>query len=400
MKKIYTLLLLVLFIGTSAFGLGTGNILQKANSVQNEKFKYECIKNTICLNKEVYKTKEMSASARIRDKKLGVLYMDENERKWSLIEVIDGRIYKGGKLFSSYKTKGFNTIEYDTLFVMDIYGNIYMENVGVRNEANVYHSSMMAGGLISSAGMVKVSSGLIIEINNKSGHYHPNFAMFLQIITELMKRGCIFKNVIVNDEKKINDFRINLQGREMKMYSLEGDEMLKHDTLPKRFLLARQYGICTNRYSSGKIKMIEGKSVEQYGLDYEYLSVKESFKKSASVAVKGLISMIDTNGLLIEFVHGLEVPYKHFRSKGVLQLSPVYFSKTDDLGVFLLIKIITNIYNRDFHTAKYENKYDVQYQINNNDKGFLKLREDLKKLSTKSIEMLSKAMPKDFSIFA
>ncbi|MBX3654490.1 MAG: hypothetical protein KIS62_12930 [Ramlibacter sp.] len=52
---------------------------------------------------------------------------------------------------------------------------------------NFHHSSLLAGGRVLGAGMVGVSNGRIVYINNKSGHYMPTPAEFFKAIRQLKR---------------------------------------------------------------------------------------------------------------------------------------------------------------------------------------------------------------------
>lgn len=50
-----------------------------------------------------------------------------------------------------------------------------------------HHSSLLAGGRVLGAGMIGVSNGRIVYINNKSGHYMPTPAEFFKAIRQLKR---------------------------------------------------------------------------------------------------------------------------------------------------------------------------------------------------------------------
>jgi hypothetical protein len=72
------------------------------------------------------------------------------------------------------------------IFVMSPTGDIHMTShkIGLR-----HHSSLLAGGNISAAGMMKVNGGAIQELAPHSGHYRPQESHMRQVIHQLHKKG-------------------------------------------------------------------------------------------------------------------------------------------------------------------------------------------------------------------
>jgi hypothetical protein len=88
--------------------------------------------------------------------------------------------YDTSAMFSKFMGPGF------AIFVMDKMGKIYsaQHKVGL-----FHHSSLLAGGEVAGAGEMKVQSGVLKTITNKSGHYRPTAAEMVQVFDELYSRG-------------------------------------------------------------------------------------------------------------------------------------------------------------------------------------------------------------------
>ena len=101
----------------------------------------------------------------------GVTYVNKKQRGEYKINIDkDGTIRRGNG------TEPYDTLNYGgktpgmAAYVMDKEGNIY---VGEHQTGIMHHSSFLAGKPVVSAGMVKIESGKITQIDHRSGHYSP-----------------------------------------------------------------------------------------------------------------------------------------------------------------------------------------------------------------------------------
>jgi hypothetical protein len=79
------------------------------------------------------------------------------------------------------------TVSYDTaLFVMDPMGGLF---AAPQRMSRFHHSSLLAGGPVACAGLMKVEGGRLTTIDNNSGHYKPEPENLLQVMDELSERG-------------------------------------------------------------------------------------------------------------------------------------------------------------------------------------------------------------------
>jgi hypothetical protein len=86
------------------------------------------------------------------------------------------------------------------LFVMDEKGKIYVYSGDrlTKELESIHHSSLLAGGPVSSAGEIFVKEGLPVGINDRSGHYLPAPDIFRQVLDELRSRGVELRNTQVS----------------------------------------------------------------------------------------------------------------------------------------------------------------------------------------------------------
>lgn len=72
------------------------------------------------------------------------------------------------------------------IYVMSVEGNLHTSShaIGYR-----HHSSLLAGGTVAGAGELKATGGRLDWISNKSGHYQPDLAHFLQVLHQLQKKN-------------------------------------------------------------------------------------------------------------------------------------------------------------------------------------------------------------------
>ena len=112
--------------------------------------------------------------------------------------------FKNGKLFSDAEcTAPSDTRRMVTanmgpgfcIYVMSGNGNIHVSNHSVGDR---HHSSLLAGGNVAGAGEMKVISGTLTWISNKSGHYIPEAKQLLQTLHSLGKKGVDLANVGLN----------------------------------------------------------------------------------------------------------------------------------------------------------------------------------------------------------
>jgi hypothetical protein len=135
-----------------------------------------------------WKTLELD-EAKLKDRKVDYLTTPP-ERKNFALHITSGTMkQKPGETEKLYDTqKSYTAIQGQGwgIYVMDPNGQFY---AGPHTVGRFHHSSFLAGGAIAGAGELKVRSGKLEEINNKSGHYRPGLYQVVQTLTQLDKDG-------------------------------------------------------------------------------------------------------------------------------------------------------------------------------------------------------------------
>lgn len=98
------------------------------------------------------------------------------------------RWHKTGELITTVVANG-----HQTAYAMDCYGNLYCRNVagGFARDSVTFelkffnHSSFNAGKNVICAGVLVIDNGLLIHINNMSGHYRPTKDNLIECIKVL-----------------------------------------------------------------------------------------------------------------------------------------------------------------------------------------------------------------------
>ena len=120
-------------------------------------------------------------------KALKVHKMDEEERSSyvlyggsSLKQGVSDQAYDTSKMFSKHSGAGFG------IFVMANDGTFYADQhkVGL-----FHHSTFLAGGDVACGGEIKIVSGAVKVITNKTGHYRSGDVNLWQALDELKSRG-------------------------------------------------------------------------------------------------------------------------------------------------------------------------------------------------------------------
>lgn len=125
-----------------------------------------------------------------------VMYLKEDTRNELKLTIQDGKLYRKVPPPPNIKAPSqyvlFDTARAGTAFtgasmaiyVMDMEGDFYVHSHKV---GEFHHSSFFAGKPVACAGEMKVSHGVLKRISNKSGHYKPTAAHFLQALERLRK---------------------------------------------------------------------------------------------------------------------------------------------------------------------------------------------------------------------
>ena len=107
--------------------------------------------------------------------------LDDARRARIEVHIRDGRLYQ---LDNNNVLAPMNTEPY-SMFVMAGNGRLYAAPPGT-----VYnHTGFMAGGRVAAAGELTVKDGVILHIDNQSGHYAPSIECHAQVLRRLASDG-------------------------------------------------------------------------------------------------------------------------------------------------------------------------------------------------------------------
>lgn len=84
------------------------------------------------------------------------------------------------------------------IFVTDLSYNMY---IGIKQRGRFQHSSLLAGSLVTVAGVLKVKDGIIVSIYPWSGHYRSSSEHFEEFIRRLQERGLDTSQINVTKSK-------------------------------------------------------------------------------------------------------------------------------------------------------------------------------------------------------
>lgn len=117
----------------------------------------------------------------------------DEERKPFLLDFQNGIVKREGKPYSTEKEATAHSGRGWAIFVIDPRGQLYSAS---HIRGRFHHSSFLNGGAVMAAGEIKTDpSGKIIELSNKSGHYHPTVEQNLNLLRLLEKNGVDLSNV-------------------------------------------------------------------------------------------------------------------------------------------------------------------------------------------------------------
>jgi len=135
----------------------------------------------------------------VLDQETGVHYFSNDELGQYKISFNDGKILDAAGNLLTMGKKG--------IFTMDMTGNIYVYEYRVSPMCDrVRHTSLSRGAPVAGAGEMFVVDGVLLQLNNLSGHYHPNRSQHENVVNELQYQGVLnpldmkeeFNGLIIN----------------------------------------------------------------------------------------------------------------------------------------------------------------------------------------------------------
>lgn len=118
-----------------------------------------------------------------------VRYLSEEERKQFKMDIVDGKLMKGGKLLPHLEPGADPNTEIEYLYTMDQQGTIYIEKASPMLTCKFHHSSFVAGAPVTGAGQIKIRQGKATFIDNCSGHYRPSDDIMDQVLSVLKQQN-------------------------------------------------------------------------------------------------------------------------------------------------------------------------------------------------------------------
>ncbi|CAK5264561.1 unnamed protein product [Mycena citricolor] len=72
------------------------------------------------------------------------------------------------------------------IYVSDKHFNIF---IGIKKTGTFQHSSLLGGGVVTSAGLITVKQGIVYKLSPLSGHYRTSISHFEHFVDVLRERG-------------------------------------------------------------------------------------------------------------------------------------------------------------------------------------------------------------------
>ena len=123
---------------------------------------------------------------RADDVQLDMVYLNKLQRSAHMVSVDEGYLYdvKGVELDSDF-LEPYAMDKYSSLFTMKLKGGV-----------QINHSSMLAGKDVLCAGCLGIKNGLLVSVDNNSGHYKPTAENLLNAIDALNNQGVLLTDTV------------------------------------------------------------------------------------------------------------------------------------------------------------------------------------------------------------
>lgn len=118
-----------------------------------------------------------------RNIKKTVQYFSKEEANFYKIDLSKGRIVQNGNNYFTDMTRA----RPHTIYILDIEDNLYLCDCNAINE--IHHSSFTQGKAVKAAGEMYIHDGVILELNNLSGHYRPSEQSLNYLIDTIEENG-------------------------------------------------------------------------------------------------------------------------------------------------------------------------------------------------------------------
>lgn len=150
-----------------------------------------------------------------QDKRVGVVYLNDEERAKYKLDIVNGQFRQNGKIYDCFK-QGFTShgkIGW-AAFTLNQQGelSVFSHHGGQdKNTIHLRHSSMNAGSPVLAAGEIQIINGKLHGINTHSGHYHPSLYSIYRFLDYLDKQGVDISNTMIylrNENKSLKTEKI------------------------------------------------------------------------------------------------------------------------------------------------------------------------------------------------
>ena len=118
-----------------------------------------------------------------RNIKKTVKYFSEVEANFYKVQFTNGRIMQNGENYFTDMQRS----RPHTIFVLDLEDNLYICDCNSVNE--IHHSSFKQGMPVKAAGEMYIHDGIILKLNNFSGHYRPNEKSLIYLLDTISEKG-------------------------------------------------------------------------------------------------------------------------------------------------------------------------------------------------------------------
>ena len=68
--------------------------------------------------------------------------------------------------------------------------------VGLKSVGTFHHSSLYAGRAVLGAGTMVVENGVVLQVNNHSGHYKPGFSEMVKVVEHMRQNGATVDEIL------------------------------------------------------------------------------------------------------------------------------------------------------------------------------------------------------------
>lgn len=117
-----------------------------------------------------------------------VVYLNAEERRRYEVHIFDGRLCNAaGHPLDTGDTENLLPGSGRAIYVLDQNGRLYCSSSP--RHFKFHHSSFVAGAPVACAGEIEVVKGLLIYLDNASGHYQPSHAQLTETCDHLRRSG-------------------------------------------------------------------------------------------------------------------------------------------------------------------------------------------------------------------